>query len=187
MSSVSSAHFQRNLGECQDMALVEPVTITKNGRERLVLLSVEEYRRLVGRADPANRRRKRDRPQSDAKRDLLTKALKGALAPHSRDIESAFVYGSFAKGTQGEASDVDLMVIGKDLNYSDLYTSAFAAEQKLGRKVSATFLSPEEWKRKASRNGTFVQKVSELPKVFIVGSEKDLRSWDAKNSKRSSR
>jgi len=36
MSVVSSAEFQRNLGLYQDKALAEPVTITKNGRERLV-------------------------------------------------------------------------------------------------------------------------------------------------------
>jgi len=31
------------------MAITEPVTITSNGRERLVLMSVEEYRRLKRR------------------------------------------------------------------------------------------------------------------------------------------
>ena len=49
MSVVTSAEFQRKLGLYQDKALAEPVTITKNGRERLVLLSVEEYRRLKRR------------------------------------------------------------------------------------------------------------------------------------------
>jgi prevent-host-death family protein len=49
MSTVSSAEFQRNLGLYQDKALAEPVTITKNGRDRLVLLSVEEYQRLKRR------------------------------------------------------------------------------------------------------------------------------------------
>lgn len=49
MSTVSSAEFQRNLGLYQDKALNEPVTITRNGRERLVLLSVDEYRRLKRR------------------------------------------------------------------------------------------------------------------------------------------
>jgi len=49
MPTVSSAEFQRNLGLYQDKALSEPVTITKNGRERLVLLSVEEYQRLKRR------------------------------------------------------------------------------------------------------------------------------------------
>jgi prevent-host-death family protein len=31
------------LGRYQDKALAEPVIITKNGREQLVLVSVEEY------------------------------------------------------------------------------------------------------------------------------------------------
>ena len=46
METVSSADFQRNVGRIQDHALVEPVMVTRNGRERLVLLSAEEYRRL---------------------------------------------------------------------------------------------------------------------------------------------
>ena len=50
MISVSSAEFQRNFGTYQDKALTEPVAITRNGRERVVLVSVEEYRRLKRRA-----------------------------------------------------------------------------------------------------------------------------------------
>jgi prevent-host-death family protein len=43
---VSSADFQKQFGSLADKALIEPVTITRNGRDRLVLLSVEEYERL---------------------------------------------------------------------------------------------------------------------------------------------
>ena len=49
MSVITSAEFQRNFGLYQDKALTEPVTITKDGQERLVLLSVEEYQRLKRR------------------------------------------------------------------------------------------------------------------------------------------
>ncbi len=49
MVKVSSADFQKNIGRYQDVALVEPVTVTKNGRDRTVLLSVEEYQRLKRR------------------------------------------------------------------------------------------------------------------------------------------
>ena len=49
MPVVTSAEFQRKLSLYQDKALAEPVTISKNGRERLVLLSVEEYQRLKRR------------------------------------------------------------------------------------------------------------------------------------------
>lgn len=47
--TVSAAEFQRNIGKYQDIALTRPVTITKNGRERTVLLSAEEYARLKRR------------------------------------------------------------------------------------------------------------------------------------------
>jgi prevent-host-death family protein len=50
MITVSSADFQRNFGVYQDKALGEPVVITRNGRERLVVLSADEYRRLRRRA-----------------------------------------------------------------------------------------------------------------------------------------
>jgi prevent-host-death family protein len=47
--TISAAEFHRNIGTYQDMALTKPVTITKNGRERTVLLSAEEYARLKRR------------------------------------------------------------------------------------------------------------------------------------------
>jgi hypothetical protein len=46
---VSSAEFIKNYGSLTDMALGEPVTITRNGRDRLVLLSAQEYARLKKR------------------------------------------------------------------------------------------------------------------------------------------
>jgi prevent-host-death family protein len=49
MCIVSAGEFHRHLGLYQDRALVEPVTITRNGRERLVLLSAEEFKRLKRR------------------------------------------------------------------------------------------------------------------------------------------
>jgi prevent-host-death family protein len=49
MMKISSVEFQKNFGRYQDAALVEPVTVTRNGRERTVLLSVEEYQRLKRR------------------------------------------------------------------------------------------------------------------------------------------
>ncbi len=43
MRRVSTADLIRNFGTYSDTALSEPVIITKNGRERLVLLNVDEY------------------------------------------------------------------------------------------------------------------------------------------------
>jgi PHD/YefM family antitoxin component YafN of YafNO toxin-antitoxin module len=49
MIRVSAAEFQRNIGRYQDLALVQPVAVTRNGRERTVMISVEEYHRLKRR------------------------------------------------------------------------------------------------------------------------------------------
>lgn len=46
---VTAAEVGKNFGQFADKALVEPVTITKYGREHLVLLSAEEYARLKRR------------------------------------------------------------------------------------------------------------------------------------------
>jgi prevent-host-death family protein len=49
MIKVSAVQLKRNIGRYQDMALVQPVAVTRNGRERTVLISVEEYHRLKRR------------------------------------------------------------------------------------------------------------------------------------------
>ena len=49
MIKVSAAEFQRNIGRYQDIALGQPVAVTRNGRERTVMISVEEYHRLKKR------------------------------------------------------------------------------------------------------------------------------------------
>jgi len=46
MQRVTSREFQRNFGHYQDEALKSPLAITRHARERLVILSASEYRRL---------------------------------------------------------------------------------------------------------------------------------------------
>jgi hypothetical protein len=48
-------------------------------------------------------------------------------------IKIAFVYGSVAKGSDGAKSDIDMMVIGEELDYSDLYVGLQKAEALLRR------------------------------------------------------
>ena len=46
---VTTADFIKHYGRLADRALSEPLTITKNGHDRLVVLSAEEYQRLKRR------------------------------------------------------------------------------------------------------------------------------------------
>jgi predicted nucleotidyltransferase/predicted transcriptional regulator len=100
--------------------------------------------------------------------------LRQALETYAAKIKAAFVYGSLAKGTDTARSDIDLMVIGDDLTYSDLYEELTKAERFLGRPVNPTLLSPEEWKRKLSRKDSVIAKIKAQPKIFVIGSKVDL-------------
>ena len=105
----------------------------------------------------------------------LAEPLGKSLDPYADRIKAAFVFGSVAKGTDTAQSDIDLMVIGDGLSYSDLYTALQNSESVLQRKVSPIFLTPEEWRRKVSLKGSFISTMNALPKVFIFGSENDIQ------------
>jgi prevent-host-death family protein len=49
MIRVSATEFGKEVGRYQDVALSQPVIVTRNGRDRTVTISVEEYRRLKKR------------------------------------------------------------------------------------------------------------------------------------------
>lgn len=46
MVTITSAELQKNFGRYKEAAQREPIRVTSHGRESLVMLSAEEYRRL---------------------------------------------------------------------------------------------------------------------------------------------
>ena len=49
MIRVTSTEFSKEVGRFQDSALTQPVVVTRNGRDRTVMISSEEYQRLKRR------------------------------------------------------------------------------------------------------------------------------------------
>lgn len=47
--SITSAEFQKGFGRYREAALKEPLVITNHGRDSLVLMAADEYRRLKRR------------------------------------------------------------------------------------------------------------------------------------------
>jgi len=105
----------------------------------------------------------------------LAGPLAESLKQYADSIKAAFVFGSVAKGTDHARSDIDLLVIGENLDYADLYAGLQKAETKLHRPVKPLFLTPKDWQQKLSQKDSFVQKISMQPKIFLFGTEKDLR------------
>lgn len=84
------------------------------------------------------------------------------------------MYGSIAKGEETARSDIDLMVTGDDVTYSDFFEGFLKAEELLHRPVHALFVSPDEWKHKLRQASAFFVKIDALPKIFVIGSLEDL-------------
>lgn len=70
---VTAAEVSKSFGQFADKALVEPVTITKYGRDHLVLLSAEEYARL--------KRRDRQVYRAGDVPDEILAGMEAAVAP----------------------------------------------------------------------------------------------------------
>jgi prevent-host-death family protein len=50
MIRISSTEFGKEVGRYQDVALSQPVVVTRNGRDRTVMISADEYHRLKKRS-----------------------------------------------------------------------------------------------------------------------------------------
>jgi len=60
MKKVTSADMARRFSAFCDMALNEPIVVTKNGRDRLVLLGIDEYNHLLDLVSESRKNSKRD-------------------------------------------------------------------------------------------------------------------------------
>jgi predicted nucleotidyltransferase len=103
----------------------------------------------------------------------LSDVLKSALT--DKRIRVAFVFGSIARGEEKAGSDVDLMVIGQ-LGLRDLSRLLSGIEEKIGREVNPHVLRQEEFKKRVRAREHFVSSVMETPKIFIIGSQRELEA-----------
>jgi predicted nucleotidyltransferase len=141
-------------------------------------------RRDVGRqvfysADP-------DSPVFEELRLLVLKTvgmgevLKMALLPLANQIQSAFLFGSFARGRQHQGSDVDLMVVG-DISVASLASALAEPQKRLGREINPNVYRPVEFAAKLRDGHHFLSAVLDGPKIFLIGG-KDESAGQAKPS-----
>jgi PHD/YefM family antitoxin component YafN of YafNO toxin-antitoxin module len=73
MKKVTSADMARRFSAFCDMALNEPVVVTKNGRDRLVLLGIDEYNHLQDLVSESRKNSKRESRLSEEPRIVNAK------------------------------------------------------------------------------------------------------------------
>jgi predicted nucleotidyltransferase/predicted RecB family endonuclease len=90
------------------------------------------------------------------------------------DIRYALIYGSFAKGTESQSSDIDLLIIG-DVNDNTILRSISKTEGKLGREVNYILWTEEEFLDKVEKKIPLIKEISKTPIIMITGDENEFK------------
>lgn len=107
----------------------------------------------------------------------IAEPLIDALQPFAEQLAWAFVYGSIAKNQANASSDIDLMLIGEGLHYSEVMERLLPLEEHLSRTLNPTLYTPEDWAAKLAAENSFVMRVAQQDKINLMG-ENPLESKD---------
>lgn len=118
-------------------------------------------------------------------KSLITKtagihnAIRSALASLESQIEVAFVFGSVARHEERAGSDVDLMILG-DVPFSDVVSALAPAQKALAREINPNVFAVPEFRSKLAAGNHFLRSVMKEKKLFVLGSEHELKKLAAK-------
>lgn len=104
----------------------------------------------------------------------LVDVIAGALSSVENQIQFAIVFGSVARGEQQANSDIDVMVIG-DIGFGDVVTLLHDSQAILKREINPVVYSLASFKSRVEKNDSFIQAILNKPKLFIIGTEYELR------------
>jgi len=157
----------RRTGTALSATQREVLSLTEAG----ILLRRVEARRSYYRAN-------RDCPIFPDLRQIVLKTV--GLADVLREalsqvdgIRLAFIFGSMAKGTADAKSDVDILIVG-DASFADISAALLSAQERLGREITPTVYSVEEFQQRVAEKHHFLARVLSEPKIILIGTPDDL-------------
>jgi len=99
---------------------------------------------------------------------LLIKALSDI-----KEIETAFIYGSYAKDQYNAKSDVDLFIIG-NVDEDTLVSRIDKIEKDIKREINYSIYSRKDFEKKKRQKDGFIEDIIENPKIFVIGGKNDI-------------
>jgi predicted nucleotidyltransferase len=97
--------------------------------------------------------------------------LRSALVPLAPSLHLAVLYGSVAKDADRAASDIDVLLVTDDLTLERVFAALQPVEERVGRRVSPTLYTSEEFVRRRISRHPFLTKVLSGKHVVLLGSE----------------
>ena len=104
--------------------------------------------------------------------DVLKTAFKNVKKD---DLFCVFVFGSIARQEERAASDLDLMVIG-NLGPRKLSELLSDPGKTIERVINPYSLTLDEFRKKRDASDHFITRILESEKLFVIGSDDDLRT-----------
>lgn len=95
--------------------------------------------------------------------------LREALQPLLPGLQGAWIFGSVAKQTDTAQSDIDVMLVGKNLSLAKVLELLLPVEEQLGRKINPTCYTPAEFARRRAEPDSFVNRVLAQPVLPLIG------------------
>ena len=89
-------------------------------------------------------------------------------------VEFAIIYGSFAKGSEGAKSDIDLFIVGK-VDEKKFITAIGKIEKKTGREVSYIIWNKKEFEKNAVKRHHLLINILKNPIIWLMGEESEFR------------
>ena len=100
--------------------------------------------------------------------DLLASRLR------AESVKYALIYGSFAKGVEGEKSDIDLLVVG-DMAEDKLLKTVNDVERRTGREVNYNLWAEKELGDKVRDQIPLLREIAKTPVIMIMGEENEFK------------
>jgi predicted nucleotidyltransferase len=90
-----------------------------------------------------------------------------AVLARVEGIEEAQLYGSFARNQQDQASDIDLLIVGKP-EMGDLEEALRTLERRLRREINYTLLTREEFESRLKKKDPFIADVWQNKRIDLL-------------------
>jgi predicted nucleotidyltransferase len=170
----SGRHYMREISSLTD----QPVRAIQRELARL-----EDADLLISSVD-GNRKyftAKRQAPVFSELRALMVKTagigdqLKKILQEQSDTIQVAFIFGSFARGLETAATDIDIMVIGV-ITSRELSRLLKPLKEEIDREMNPVTIRAHEFQENVEKGDSFTQSILEEPKIFLIGDDDGLQA-----------
>jgi hypothetical protein len=104
-------------------------------------------------------------------------ALSGHCVKHCSRWKRAFAPRSCTARLPRQdtaSSDIDVLIVADDLSYAEAMTVLHPLDESLGRTVNPTIYTPSELRKRIDSGSSFVTRVWQQPRLWLIGSDDDL-------------